>query len=170
MLLKTKNTNSYFVQGTQSRSNQEKKNTMHTLDEHENTQYKFVFVFSFSFNLCIYSDAMREYKYLSCMKLQLENNFDLVLLAPPPRRLEHLPFLFLFLFYYFTLNSTLLSDTLLTETAGALLGTLWELAGAPAKSARNPLSDQNITNASEMSSTQSEFQAPEKLLIQREML
>lgn len=96
---------------------------MHTLDEHENTQYKFVFVFSFSFNLCIYSDAMREYKYLSCMKLQLENNFDLVLLAPPPRRLEHLPFLFLFLFYYFTLNSTLLSDTLLTETAGALLGT-----------------------------------------------
>lgn len=30
------------------------------------------------------------FKYLSCMKLQLEHGFDLVLLAPPSRRLEHL--------------------------------------------------------------------------------
>lgn len=46
------------------------------------------------------------------MKLQLKHNFDLVLLAPPPRRLKHFP--------YFTLNPTLLYDPTLHETAGAL--------------------------------------------------
>lgn len=56
----------------------------------------------------------RDEIYLSCMKLQLKHYFDLVLLTPPPPRLEHFP--------YFTLNHALLSDLTLQEPAGALPG------------------------------------------------
>lgn len=48
------------------------------------------------------------------MKLQLEHYFDLVLLTPPPPRLEHFP--------YLTLNHTLPPDLTLNKPAGALPG------------------------------------------------